>query len=289
MKTQKTLPFARAGQPSGRSSAFTLTELLMVIFTVAMLAALLLPALAGPQIKDQQMQCLSNVQQLQIGWTSYADDENGWLPQNTSPDWGGSQTGLETQYQPGQPQASWILGNATNAAYHVNLITHGLIYPYVGNYALYQCPANVKLDMWGVVTWRAYSLNAWMNATPPWKTDQLNFTNLATIGSHLAPAMALTFIEENQATINDGSFLEDVAQNEFAGGYANYWVDSPGHYHFNAGCMAFADGHCQTRKWTDKYVLADTPPVPSYDNFPADPSSPDIFWMLARCSWVPPL
>jgi prepilin-type N-terminal cleavage/methylation domain-containing protein len=272
----------QSGSPHGQPNAFTLTELLVVIVTIAILAALLLPALAGPQIRDQQMQCLSNLQQLQIGWTSYAADNNGKLAQNVSIDWGGWDGNLGDLgvYGPGQSEASWILGDATNAVYWQNLIEYGLIYPYVGNCAFYQCPANVKLDQWGLVTWRAYSMNAWMDGAPPWKVDQHNFTKLATIGSYLPPAMAWVFMEENQSTINDGSLVEDVPQNEPAPAI-NYWVDLPGHYHFNAGSMAFADGHCETRNWTDRSILADMPLGPQ-GNIPADSSSPDIFWVLAR-------
>jgi prepilin-type processing-associated H-X9-DG protein len=124
--------------------------------------------------------------------------------------------------------------------------------------------------------------------TQAWMPNQVNFTNLATIGSHLSPALALTFIEENQATINDGALCEDVTQARFAAPYP-YWVDLPGHYHLNASGMAFADGHSQTRRWTDKSILADVPPYPYPGStgtvagtIPA--TNPDLAWLLARCT-----
>ena len=155
MKTQKPPSVFPSGQPARPTNAFTLIELLVVIIIIALLAALLLPVLANAKAKGQGAKCISNLHQLIVGWTSYSLDNRDKLCQNTATDWGGSMTGLEPQYQPGQNDASWILGDATNAVYHLNLITHGLIYPYTGNAGIYQCPCNVKPDQWGMLTWRA--------------------------------------------------------------------------------------------------------------------------------------
>jgi prepilin-type N-terminal cleavage/methylation domain-containing protein len=261
-------------RPRHKTGGFTLIELLVVIAIIAILAALLLPALSAARSKGQGALCLNNLHQLVVGWTMYASEDGDRLAQNTATDWGGSVTGLETQYQPGQPDASWVLGDATNDA--TALITHGLIYPNVGNWKLYKCPADVKPDVWGVATYRSYSMNAWMNGTPPWKTDQANFLKMTDLVTP-SPANAWVFMEEDQCTINDGSLVEDVPQNEAPG--PPYWVDCPGHYHVNASSITFADGHGQIRQWTDKYILADTPQGP-HGNFPGDPKSGDLAWVL---------
>ena len=279
MKTPTTSRPSRPGQPSRRPNAFTLIELLVVIIIIGILAALLLPVLAAAKAKGQGITCVNNLHQLTIAWTSYSTDNRDWLAQNTATDWGGSVTGLEAQYQPGQPNASWVLGCATNN--HVDLIKHGLVYQYLGNYLCYKCPADLKTSPAGVpasMRLRSYSMNAWMNGVPPWKTDQVNFRKSSSIVA-LSTANAWVFMEENQATINDGSLVEDVPQNEAPG--PPYWVDNPGHYHINSGAISFADGHTQIRKWTDRYILADTPQT-SNGNFPGDPTSPDLAWVLAR-------
>ena len=62
-------------QPRG----FTLLELLAVIATMTILAALLLPVLGKAKIKAQQTACLSNLRQLGLAWMQYYADNNGRL------------------------------------------------------------------------------------------------------------------------------------------------------------------------------------------------------------------
>jgi prepilin-type N-terminal cleavage/methylation domain-containing protein/prepilin-type processing-associated H-X9-DG protein len=294
MKTQTTSWPSRPGQPARQPSAFTLIELLVVIIIIALLAALLLPVLAMAKEKGQGIKCVNNLHQLIVGWTSYTVDNRERLAQNLSADWGGWDGNLADlgAYAPGQPQASWILGDATNHIYpnYINLITYGLIYPYVGNYQLYQCPANTKVDLWGDTTQRAYSMNACMGVTPAtqWTWNGTPFQMIFTKSSDvvaLGSANAWVLAEENQATINDGSMCEDVQQKEAS---YPYYVDLPGHYHINSAGIAFADGHASIRKWTDTGVLGD---VPQGANgavqgtiMAGPPPYVDLYWLLQHTS-----
>src|SRR2546430_9145565 len=61
---------------------FTLIELLVVIAIIAILAALLLPALANAKAKALGIQCMSNIKQLTLAWVMYPDDNRGYLPPN---------------------------------------------------------------------------------------------------------------------------------------------------------------------------------------------------------------
>jgi prepilin-type N-terminal cleavage/methylation domain-containing protein len=66
--------------PDKRNRGFTLTELAVVIATLAVLAMVVLPALAGPQNKAGRMQCAANLRQVYVASIIYSRQYNGWLP-----------------------------------------------------------------------------------------------------------------------------------------------------------------------------------------------------------------
>jgi prepilin-type N-terminal cleavage/methylation domain-containing protein/prepilin-type processing-associated H-X9-DG protein len=263
-------PEGRAGARAS-GGAFTLLELLVVIAILGILAALLLPALAGAKARALRIECTSNFKQFAAAFCLYAGDhQDAVLPNKDGPHIPLGQTWVEGwEGVPGP--------DCTNTLY----LTRSLVGPYLGGPAIWRCPATRDPRVVGVLMprVRTVSLNCFMGA----RTNRPGVAVYKKLGDAVQPGPAdtLTFLDERIDTVNDGTFS---MQWDFAASQPAAWVlrDKPTPLHQRGGVMAFADGHAEAHRWRDARTL-DAP-----RNDTPMPGNLDVLWLQQHGTWRTP-
>ncbi len=252
-----------------RQLGFTLNELLVVIAIIAILAALLLPALNRAKLKAQGIQCMSNSKQFALAWLMYASDNNdklvynyGSMPNPTSFPVSGTNIWAWGDFQ-ARP------ADMTNA----NLIIYGALFDYTKSVNLYKCPGNTMNMLRGI------SMNNHMGGNAIDTTIAQAWYKTTAISK---PSGKFVTIDEYQLTINDAMF--HVVDQDITGG--SIWIrDWPASYHGGSSGQSFADGHAELHKW--RYLgLPSAGWTPSSGQAISGPALVDAKYLMT-ISWSP--
>jgi len=253
---------------------FTLIELLVVIAIIALLMAILLPALNRAREMGKRAVCLAQIKQLQICWNLYCDENDDKVPPG---DVWSSWYFNTNQFQPDQPawhewphpfphsmpptratnamprdppaKYSWNCvnqGTVTQAEWY-HAIDEGLIWGYVKDYKIYRCPVGEKGHY--ITYSNVHSIHTWVNASGN--------------GSAGHGSLSRTIRRRNQIKrTGERAVFIDAGQAQQAACYLPYdlygaltHAGPPPARHGMGTNFSFADGHAEYKKWKDPHTV----------------------------------
>ncbi len=207
----------------GRSKGFTLIELLVVIAIIAILMAILMPALNRVKEQGRRAACLSNVKQLTLAWLMYAYENDDKI------------VNASTFYsRTGEP--AWIGARSATSGTEQQRredLKDGILYEYCKDVGIYRCPTG---DRGEVLTYAIVDAMNGATSIPGTKDVMIKWLNQIR-----RPGERFVFVDEGKISPDSWTVFYDRES----------WWDRPTVRHGDGTNFSFADGHSDYWKWKD--------------------------------------
>jgi len=217
-----------------RKEGFTLIELLVVIAIIAVLMAILIPALSRVREQGKRAVCLNNLRQLGFAWNLYADDNDEKMV-----------NGDTGEYGIHPDETPWVLKDWRTEDMDVkrNAILNGALFPYCKDLKLYKCPTGKQGELRTYAVVDAMNCKGWTDRAGMEGSVMLKKrTDIHNVGQRFV-------------------FLDDGGVGDaHLGGWTCYvkddqWWDPPPIRHGLGTNFSFADGHSEYWKWKDPRTM----------------------------------
>ncbi len=265
-----------AAKPDRRG--FTLIELLVVIAIIAILGALILPALGRAKEKAKRVRCFSNERQLMLAWQFYIVDNSDRLVPNG-----------QHMNPPDTKNRFWVQGAFYDTAYNtqdkfVVDPSYALFAVYIRSPGVYVCPTDPPTVSYNGREYqraRSYALNYLVGWTGPGDSrlayQALKIFRRQADLSVAMPAGTFTFLDVHPKSICWPYFGVYMGQDKF--------FNFPSSSHNQGAVLSYADGHAAWHKWVDPRTIAavsTSTPLPYHGHNDSSPGNADIAWLRER-------